>query len=59
LNKIQEAIQLIKSKKSEGMSYSDISKVTGFTEQKLYQWVRLDNLPSMKVAKKINLSLSN
>ena len=51
-NKEQQALQLI-DEQSQGKSFDDIAKKTGFRKEKLFQWHKLGKLPSQKVAKKI------
>jgi len=53
LSKIQDAIDVIKEQTGNGLSYQEIGEITGFNQHKLFQWVRLEQLPSMKIAKQI------
>ena len=53
MNKTEKAVALIKEQTDKGLSYDDISVITGFNAHKLYRWVKNSSFPSIRVASKI------
>lgn len=54
MSKIEEAISILEREhKKEKIPYSLLSQKYGFNENKLFQWVKTKNIPSVKIAKQI------
>lgn len=53
----EKAAKTITEKKAQGKSYEEMASASGFRKEKLFQWERLQRVPTAKVARKLLRSL--